>query len=106
MKKTILQFASGIALIGWALIAQADELNLRPGVTDISREVYDLHMLILGICVAIGVVVFGVLFWSVYAHRKSRGQEAAQFHHSTKLEIAWTIVPTIILVLMAIPSTQ
>lgn len=106
MKKTILQFASGIALIGWALIAQADELNLRPGVTDISRQVYDLHMLIFGICVAIGVVVFGVLFWSVYAHRKSRGQEPAQFHHSTKLEIAWTIVPTIILVLMAIPSTQ
>ena len=106
MKKTILQFASGIALIGWALIAQADELNLRPGVTDISRQVYDLHMLIFGICVAIGVVVFGVLFWSVFAHRKSRGQEAAQFHHSTKLEIAWTIVPTIILVLMAIPSTQ
>ena len=106
MKKTILQFASGIALIGWALVAQADELNLRPGVTDISRQVYDLHMLIFGICVAIGVVVFGVLFWSVYAHRKSRGQEPAQFHHSTKLEIAWTIVPTIILVLMAIPSTQ
>ena len=106
MKKTILQFASGIALISWALIAQADELNLRPGVTDISRQVYDLHMLIFGICVAIGVVVFGVLFWSVYAHRKSRGQEPAQFHHSTKLEIAWTIVPTIILVLMAIPSTQ
>ena len=106
MKKTILQFASGIALIGWALVAQADELNLRPGVTDISRQVYDLHMLIFGICVAIGVVVFGVLFWSVYAHRKSRGQEAAQFHHSTKLEIAWTIVPTIILILMAIPSTQ
>ena len=106
MKKTILQFASGIALISWALIAQADELNLRPGVTEISRQVYDLHMLIFGICVAIGVVVFGVLFWSVYAHRKSRGQEAAQFHHSTKLEIAWTIVPTIILVLMAIPSTQ
>ena len=106
MKKTILQFASGIALISWTLIAQADELNLRPGVTDISRQVYDLHMLIFGICVAIGVVVFGVLFWSVYAHRKSRGQEAAQFHHSTKLEIAWTIVPTIILILMAIPSTQ
>ncbi|MEE6248587.1 MAG: cytochrome c oxidase subunit II, partial [Pseudomonadota bacterium] len=106
MKKTILQFASGIALIGWALIAQADELNLRPGVTDISRQVYDLHMLIFGICVAIGVVVFGVLFWSVYAHRKSRGQEAAQFHHNTKLEILWTIVPTIILVAMAIPSTQ
>ena len=106
MKKTILQFASGIALISWTLIAQADELNLRPGVTDISRQVYDLHMLIFGICVAIGVVVFGVLFWSVYAHRKSRGQEPAQFHHSTKLEIAWTIVPTIILVLMAIPSTQ
>ncbi|MGB0996724.1 MAG: cytochrome c oxidase subunit II [Pseudomonadales bacterium] len=106
MKKTILQFVSGIALTSLAFLAQADELNLRPGVTEISRAVYDLHMLIFGICVAIGIVVFGVLFWSVYAHRKSRGQEAAQFHHSTKLEIAWTIVPTIILVLMAIPSTQ
>ena len=88
------------------LLAAADELNLRVGVTDISRQVYDLHMIIFLICVAIGVVVFGVLFWSVFKHRKSRGVEPATFHDSTKLELAWTIVPTIILIVMAIPATQ
>lgn len=106
MKKAIFQVVSALTLAAVAVLAQADELNLRPGVTEISRDVYDLHMRILGICVGIGLVVFGVLFWSVYAHRKSRGQEPAQFHHNTKLEIVWTVVPTIILVLMAIPATQ
>jgi len=85
MKKAIFQVVSALTLAAVAVLAQADELNLRPGVTEISREVYDLHMDILGICVGIGLVVFGVLFWSVYAHRKSRGQEPAQFHHNTKL---------------------
>jgi cytochrome c oxidase subunit 2 len=87
-------------------VAAADELNLRVGVTDISRQVYDLHMTIFLICVAIGVLVFGVLFWSVFNHRKSKGVEAATFHESTKLELAWTIVPTLILIVMAVPATQ
>jgi cytochrome c oxidase subunit 2 len=86
--------------------AAADELNLRVGVTDISRQVYDLHMTIFLICVAIGVLVFGVLFWSVFNHRKSKGVEAATFHESTRLELAWTIVPTLILIVMAVPATQ
>ena len=76
-----------------ALIAvgvRADELNMAPGVTEISQSVYDLHMLILWICVAIGVVVFGAIFWSLLHHRKSRGVEPAKFHESTRLEIAWT----------------
>ena len=76
------------------------------GVTPISREVYDLHMLILWICVWIGVVVFGAMFYSMIMHRKARGAEAAQFHHSTKAEILWTVVPFIILVGMAIPATK
>ena len=106
MKKIILQVFGTVILTVGALWVQADELNLRAGVTEISKEVYSLHMLILWICVAIGVVVFGVLFYSVYAHRKSKGVEAAQFHHSTKLELIWTIVPTLILVGMAYPATE
>ncbi|MEM7000494.1 MAG: cytochrome c oxidase subunit II [Pseudomonadota bacterium] len=76
------------------------------GVTDISRQVYDLHMIIFGICVVIGVIVFGVMFWSIIHHRRAAGHEAAQFHESTRLELAWTIVPTLILIVMAVPATQ
>ena len=91
----------GIASLLLSGAAAADELNLRVGVTDISRQVYDLHMTIFLICVAIGVLVFGVLFWSVFNHRKSKGVEAATFHESTRLELAWTIIPTLILIVMA-----
>lgn len=86
-------------------VARSDE-NMRVGVTDISHRVYDLHMLSLWICVAIGVVVFGVMFYSIFAHRKSKGAVASHFHESTKLEIAWTVVPFIILLFMAIPATK
>ena len=106
MKHQLLRIFGGITVLLLAGIATADELNLRVGVTEISRQVYDLHMTIFLICVAIGVVVFGVLFWSVFAHRKSKGIEPATFHESTKLELAWTIVPTLILIVMAIPATQ
>ena len=96
----------GMASLLLSGAAAADELNLRVGVTDISRQVYDLHMTIFLICVAIGVLVFGVLFLSVFNHRKSKGVEAATFHESTRLELAWTIVPTLILIVMAVPATQ
>ena len=89
MKHQLLRTTVGITSLLLAGLAAADELNLRVGVTDISRQVYDLHMTIFLICVAIGVVVFGVLFWSVFSHRKSRGAEPATFHESTKLELAW-----------------
>ena len=81
-------------------------LNFKPPVTEIARIEYDLHMLILWICCAIFVVVFGVMFYSLYAHRKSRGARASNVSHSTKAEVVWTIVPACILVAMAIPSTQ
>jgi cytochrome c oxidase subunit 2 len=72
----------------WSAGAHADfALNMTPGATAISQEVYDLHMLIFWICVAIGVVVFGVMFWSIYHHRKSRGVVPAQFHESTLIEV-------------------
>jgi len=98
--------AGGLIGLLVAGIAKADELNMRTGVTSISQEVYDLHMTILWVCVAIGAVVFGVMFWSIIHHRRSAGYEAAQFHESTKLELAWTIVPTLILIAMAVPATQ
>jgi cytochrome c oxidase subunit 2 len=82
------------------------ELNMTQGVTQISRDTYDLHMQIFWWCVAIGVVVFGVMLWSIINHRKSTGAVAATFHESTKVEILWTIIPFIILILMAIPATR
>lgn len=81
-------------------------LNMTEGVSSISRTIYDLHMLIFWICVVIAVVVFGVMIYSLYAHRKSQGAVAANFHESTKAELLWTIIPIIILVVMAIPSTK
>jgi cytochrome c oxidase subunit 2 len=80
-------------------------VNMTRGVTDISHSVYDLHMTIFWICVAIGVVVFGVMFYSIFKHRKSKGAVASNFHDNTTVEILWTIVPAIILIVMAIPAT-
>ncbi len=91
----------------WSTSATAEyALNLTKGVTPISREVYDLHMIILYVVTAIGVAVFSVMFWSILHHRKSKGAVAAQFHHSTTAELAWTIIPVIILVVMAVPATK
>lgn len=81
-------------------------LNVPQGVTRISREVYDLHMIIFYICVVIAVIVFGVMMYSIIYHRKSRGAEAHHFHESTLVEIIWTIIPFVILIVMAIPATS
>lgn len=85
--------------------AQRWGLNMTQGVTEVSREIFDLHMLIFWICVVIGVLVFGVMFYSMFAHRKSTGAIASKFHESTAVELAWTIIPAIILVAMAVPAT-
>jgi cytochrome c oxidase subunit 2 len=82
------------------------QLNMRRGVTDISAEVYDLHMLMFIICVVIAVGVFGAMFYSILFHRKSRGAKPANFHESVKVEIAWTVIPFIILIVMAIPAAK
>jgi cytochrome c oxidase subunit 2 len=84
---------------------ERSDVNMRPGVTEISQSVYDLHMEILWICVAIGVVVFGLMLYSMWAHRKSKGYKAADFHESTKLEIAWTVVPFLIVIWMGVMAT-
>jgi cytochrome c oxidase subunit 2 len=83
-----------------------NQVNMSPGVTSIGAEIYDLHMLIMIICVVIGIGVFGVMFYSIIYHRKSRGAVPSQFHESTKVEVAWTVVPFLILVGMAVPATS
>ncbi len=92
---------AGLLLTGPAL---ASEYNMPVGVTEISREVHDLHMLIFYVCCAIGVVVFGAMIYSIIAHRKSVHPKPADFHESIKVEIAWTVVPFFILIAMAIPA--
>jgi len=88
-------------------IAQAEyRLNLQDPVTEVARDIYGLHMLIFWICVAIFVAVFGVMFYSIFAHRKSKNHEPSQFSHSTSVEIVWTVIPFLILVVMAVPATK
>lgn len=96
----VAMFTSAIANAG-----QGTQLNLTRGVTDISQTVYSLHMLVFYICVAIGVIVFGAMFISIYRHRKSRGVEPAKFHDNVRVEIAWTVIPFLILIGMAVPAT-
>jgi cytochrome c oxidase subunit 2 len=82
-----------------ATLAQADlKLNMPRGVTDISNEVYGLHMLIFWVCVVIGIIVFGVMGYSIVMHRKSRGAVADNFHESVKVELLWTILPAIVVI--------
>ncbi len=109
LKRTVLgAIAASLFLASGAVFAALGDmpLNLTKGVTETSQRVYDLHMIILYIVTVIGVIVFGVMCWSIFHHRKSKGAVASQFHHSTAAEIAWTIIPIIILVAMAVPATK
>jgi len=82
------------------------ELNMPVGVTELSREIHGLHMLIFWICVLIALVVFGMMIYSIVKFRHSQGAIAANFDHSTKVEIIWTIIPIAILVGMAVPAAE
>jgi cytochrome c oxidase subunit 2 len=107
VKKAKQLFAGLILMALGQGAAQADyTLNLMKGVTTVSNDIYDLHMLILWICIFIGIGVFGTMFYSIYHHRKSKGHKAEQFHENTTVEIIWTIIPTLILIGMAIPATK
>jgi cytochrome c oxidase subunit II len=87
--------------------ARADyALNLTEGVTELSRDIHDLHMMILWICVGIGILVYGLLIYSLIKFRKSKGAIPADFHENTKLEILWTVIPFVILMAMAVPATR
>jgi cytochrome c oxidase subunit 2 len=80
------------------------ELNLPVGVTELSRRIHALHMLILWVCVVIAIAVFGAMIYSIVKFRRSQGAVAATFDHSTRAEIIWTVIPIVILVAMAVPA--
>ncbi|NEZ03975.1 cytochrome c oxidase subunit II [Wenzhouxiangella sp. XN201] len=93
-----------IIVVTWGIYAVGD--NMPAGVTPFSKDVYELHNVILAVVTVIGVLVFTAMFTSIVVHRKSKGQEPAQFSHSTGAEVAWTAIPVLILVIMAIPATR
>lgn len=82
------------------------QLNLHPPVTRIAQEQHFLHWMMLSICVLIFVGVFSVMFYSIWKHRKSQGAKAANFHESATVEVVWTVIPFIIVILMALPATK
>ncbi len=101
------KIAYGLAGLLTSATAFADwELNMPVGVTELSAETYSLHMMVFWWCVAIGVVVFGVMIYSLINHRKSKGVQPAKFSHSTTAEVVWTVIPCVILLLMAVPAAE
>ncbi len=92
-------------LWGYSHTVLAAVYNLRVGVTEMSQTIQRLHQLSLWICVVVGVIVFGAMFYSIFAHRRSRHPQPADFHESTVAEVIWTVIPVLILVGMAIPAT-
>ena len=99
-----LLLVSGVSVASdWA---ERSNINLRPGVTNISQDVFELHMIILWIVSVIGLLVFGLIMYSAVAHRRSKRPQAADFHENVVLEVVWTVLPFIILIGMAIPATR
>ena len=84
----------------------AQQMNLRPGVTELSQRIQDMHHISLWVCVVVGIVVFGAMFYTMFAHRQSRHPNPASFHENTVIEIIWTVIPVLILIGMAIPATS
>tara|TARA_B100000963_G_scaffold181416_1_gene157705 strand:- start:786 stop:1934 length:1149 start_codon:yes stop_codon:yes gene_type:complete len=93
-------------LIPSAAFSESSDYNMSVGVTEVSKSIFELHMVIFWICVAIGVIVFSIMFWSLWKYRKSKGAVAADFDDNFWLEIGWTVAATLVLVWMAVPSTQ
>ena len=105
-----------VALASWGTLAHAvqdlpggpavNQLNLHPPVTKIAEAQHELHWMLMIICTVIFIGVFGVMFYSIWHHRKSRGAKAANFHESTAVEITWTVIPFLIVIAMAAPATK
>jgi cytochrome c oxidase subunit 2 len=104
--RRLTQWAASLALLMPGLALAAREWNLQTPVTPIARQQYDLHLYIFGVCVVIFVAVFGVMFYSIFRHRKSIGHVPAKFHENTLVEIIWTVIPFLILLVMAFPATK
>lgn len=96
---TAAAFAPAMASAEWGV-------NMPRGVTEVSNQVYDIHMVVFWICVAIGLGVFLAIFWSVFAYRRSKGARPANFHENATVEIIWTVIPFLILIGMAVPATS
>ena len=103
MLKKLLAGALGLALCGLAVAAQ---WNLQPAASKIAADIHWVHELVMAVVLVLFVGVFGFMFWSCYAHRKSVGHQAEQFHENTTVEIIWTVIPALILVLIAWPVTK
>ncbi|RPJ48646.1 MAG: cytochrome c oxidase subunit II [Betaproteobacteria bacterium] len=100
------KLAAAGALFFWSVVAWADyKLNLQTPQTLLGEKIYDLHTIITVICFVIFVGVFGFMFYAVFKHRKSVGHKAAQFHENTAVEVAWTLIPFVILIALAVPAT-
>ena len=104
-KRLLLALITLPIAVGAAGQEEPAAFNMTRGVTEISRDAFDMHMLLFWICVAIGVGVFGVMIWSLIRHRRSRGAKAARFSENTAVEVTWTIIPVLILVGVAVPAT-
>jgi len=107
IRKVFTGFILVLPLIFSSLISsESSDYNMPIGVTEVSESIFGLHMLIFWICVVIGVIVFSIMFWSLWKYRKSKGAVAADFDDNFWLEIGWTVAATLVLVWMAVPSTQ
>jgi cytochrome c oxidase subunit 2 len=92
-------------LWGFSHSVGAVVLDLRPGVTEMSQRIQALHHISLWVCTVVGIIVFGAMFYSMFAHRRSKRPTPASFHESTTIEVIWTVIPVLILIGMAIPAT-
>lgn len=103
------RLSAGALAASLSAVALANDMttryNLRTPASDMAENLYTLHNFLLVVCVLICVAVFGVMFYSIYAHRKSKGHKPADFHESTSLEIAWTVVPFLIVVVIGVYAT-
>ncbi|MGB7541871.1 MAG: cytochrome c oxidase subunit II [Burkholderiales bacterium] len=106
MIKRIVTAVGGALFVLSGVAHAAYEVNFQPPVTKVAEQIYDLHVIMMVIILVIFVGVFSVMFYSIWAHRKSVGHKAEQFHENTTVEIIWTIVPLLILILMAWPATK
>jgi cytochrome c oxidase subunit 2 len=101
--------ASAAAVLGFIVAAPAladFTLNMSPGVTSASREIYELHMRILGICAIIAAIVYSAMIYAIVRFRKSAGAKPATFTHNTTAEVVWTVIPAVILIAMAVPAAE
>ena len=104
--KSVVALLGSATLAFYSSMAFSSKYNFPEPQSSIAQDIYDQHILALWICLAIFIGVFGVMFYSIVKHRKSVGYKAANFHHSTLVEIVWTTIPLLILVAMAYPATK